>query len=58
MPEGGLGMQFHRDPGPGQSPLADEPPYNPPQVEVVVTAAQLEREQLYGGPAAPYGGPI
>ena len=47
-------MQSHRDGevGPGQTALTGEPFYDPPRMEVVVTAAQLGREQLYGGFAA------
>lgn len=37
-----------------QSTPADESNYDPPQVEVVVTADELERESLYAG-AGIYG---
>lgn len=38
-----------------QSAPTTEPPYEPPRVEVIVTASELERESLYAGAGA-YGG--
>ena len=37
---------------PHQSTPTSEPRYEPPQVEAVVTAAELERESLYAGDGA------
>ena len=37
-----------------QSACGHAAPYDPPKVEMVVTAADLGRETLYGG-GAPYG---
>ena len=53
------GVEYMEAPKPGefqQSVPTTETPYNPPQVETVVTAADLERETLYGG-IGPYGIP-
>jgi len=40
----------------GQSAPIGEPPYEPPRLEVLVTATELERESLYAGGGA-YGIP-
>lgn len=42
-------MEFRRGFDPEQSPLTGEPAYDPPRVEAVVTAGELERESLYAG---------
>lgn len=47
-------MQSPKDAEPGKADCTVEPTYAPPQVEAVMTAADLEREALYAGPAG-YG---
>lgn len=51
-------MESHRGIDLEEFPSSGESAYDPPRVEVVVTAEQLEREQMYGGPAGPGYGPI
>ena len=41
----------------GQSTPVGRPRYEPPQVEVLVTPAELEREALYAGGGAGYAVP-
>lgn len=51
-----LDRQQSREVGLGQSVPTGNATYQPPQVEAVVTADELEREALYGG--LPAYGPL
>ena len=44
-------MQFHKGVDQVRPPSDGEPRYEPPQIEMVVTTGELERESLYAGEA-------